>query len=149
MNESSQWKLGNIYSSPKLVFKMKLNKLLGAQIIISIHAWRGRAMKLKSAWYQLDDDILLKRNFDSHLWKNCIQAYATRYKDCHKTTSLRKKMQCLYTLWQLNIHQYKGSWISILLSLLFTLWLMMLRLVSLCNPISLKSLELLILCSWN
>ena len=48
-------------------------------------------MKLKSTRYRLVDDILLKRNFDSHLWKKCIQAYVARYQDCHRTTRLRKK----------------------------------------------------------
>ena len=37
------------------------------------------------------DDILLKRNFDSHLWRKCIRAYVTRYQYFHGTTSLRKK----------------------------------------------------------
>ena len=31
----------------------------------------------------------MKRNFDSHLRKKCIQAYATIYKYLHKTTSLK------------------------------------------------------------
>ena len=48
-------------------------------------------MKLKSAQYQLADDILLKRNYDSHVWPKCIQSYVTRYQDFHRTTSLRKK----------------------------------------------------------
>ena len=39
----------------------------------------------------MNDDILLKRNFDSHLWKQCIQAGAIRYIDLHKTTSPREK----------------------------------------------------------
>ena len=66
MNGYLQRKLRKIYSSPKLVVKMKPNKLLAARIIISIHARRERVVKLKSAQYQLADDILLKRNFDSH-----------------------------------------------------------------------------------
>ena len=70
---------------------MKPNKLLSSQIITSILAQRGRAVKLKSAQYQLADDVLLKRNFDSHLWKRCSQANAIRYQDFHKTTSSRKK----------------------------------------------------------
>ena len=70
---------------------MKPNKLLVARIIISIHTRGGRAVKLKSTQYQLADDILLKRNFDSCILKKCIQAYATKYQDCHKTTSSRKK----------------------------------------------------------
>lgn len=70
---------------------MKPNKLLATQIIISIHARRGRAMKLKSARYQLADGILLKRNFESHLWTKCIQSYDMRYQYFHSTTSLRKK----------------------------------------------------------
>ena len=48
-------------------------------------------MKLKFARYPLDDDILLKRNCDSHLWKEYIQANAIRYKGFSKTISLREK----------------------------------------------------------
>jgi len=48
-------------------------------------------VKLKFARYQLDDDILLKRNFDSHLWKQYIQSNSIRYKDFHKTKSPREK----------------------------------------------------------
>ena len=48
-------------------------------------------MKLKSTRYQLVDDILLKRIYDSHLWPKFIQAYVTRYQDFHRTTSLKKK----------------------------------------------------------
>jgi hypothetical protein len=77
MNGFSQRTLRKIYSSLKLVVKMKPDKFLAAQIIISIHARRGQAVKLKFARYQLDDDILLKRKFGSHLWKQCIQAYTT------------------------------------------------------------------------
>ena len=48
-------------------------------------------MKLKSAQYQFDDDILLKRNYDSHLWAKCIQAYVPRYQGFHRTSILTKK----------------------------------------------------------
>ena len=67
INGTSRWKLRNIYSSSKPIVKMKPNKLLTSLIIISIHARRGRVVKLKSARYQLVDEILMKRNFDSHL----------------------------------------------------------------------------------
>ena len=70
---------------------MNPNKLLEARIITSIHARRGRAVKLKSTRYQLDDDILLKRNFNSHLWKQCIQVDAIRYKYFHKAKIPREK----------------------------------------------------------
>ena len=70
---------------------MKLNKLLAAQIITSIHVRRGRDVKLKTTRYQLVDEIFLKRNLDNHLWKQCIQANAIRYKFCHKTTSPGEK----------------------------------------------------------
>ena len=70
---------------------MKPNKLLAARVIISIRARGGQAVKLKSTQYQLDDDILLKRNYYNHLWPKCIQAYITRYQYFHKTTSLSKK----------------------------------------------------------
>ena len=48
-------------------------------------------MKLKSTRYQLDDDILRKRNFDNHLWKQCIQSSAIIYKYFDKTKSPREK----------------------------------------------------------
>jgi hypothetical protein len=48
MNESSQQKFRKLYSTPKPVVKMKPNKLLANQIITSIHARRGRAVKVKS-----------------------------------------------------------------------------------------------------
>ena len=91
MNESSQRKFRKLCSTPKPFVKMKPNKLLAAQIITSIHARRGRVVKLNSTWYQLDDDILMKRNFDSRIWKQCIQDDSIRYKDFHKATSLREK----------------------------------------------------------
>ena len=42
-------RLQNIYPSPKLLVKMKLNKLLVGRIIVSIHAQKGRVVGLKSA----------------------------------------------------------------------------------------------------
>ena len=68
-------------------------------------------MKLKSARYQLANDISMKRNFDSHLWQQYIQANAIRYKDFHKTKSLREKdamplhsvtIEHPYKSWKLN-----------------------------------------------
>ena len=91
MNGSSQRKFRKLFFSPKPVVKMKPNKLLEAQIITTIHAWIGRAVKLKSTRYQLDDDIPLKRNFDRHLWQQCIQADSIRYRDFHKNKSPTKK----------------------------------------------------------
>jgi hypothetical protein len=72
MNGSLQPKFRKLYSSPKPIVRMKPNKLLETQIITSIHPRRGRAIKLKSTRYQLADDILMKRNFDNHIWKQCI-----------------------------------------------------------------------------
>ena len=91
MKGSLQQKFRKIYSSPKPIVKMKLNKLLATRIITSIHARRGRAVKLKSTRYQLNDDILRKRNFDNHLRKQCIQDDSIRYKYFHKTKSPREK----------------------------------------------------------
>ena len=70
---------------------MEPNKLLVARIITSIHVRRGRAVKLKSTRYQLTVDILMKRNFVSHIHKQCIQDDSIRYKYFHKTISLREK----------------------------------------------------------
>ena len=48
MSGSSQWKFRKLYSTPKWVVKMKLNKLLVAWIIIPIHARRGRSLGIFS-----------------------------------------------------------------------------------------------------
>ena len=90
MNGSSQRKLRKFYSTPKPTVEMKLNKLLVAQMITSIHARRGRVVKLKSTRYQVTGDILMKRNFDSHIQKQCIPDDSIRYKDFHKATSPRE-----------------------------------------------------------
>ena len=92
MNESSQWKLRKLYSAHKPVVKMKLNKLLAAQMITSIHARRGRVVKLKSNQYKLVVDILIKRNFNSFIHKQCVQDDSTIYKDFHKIENLREKI---------------------------------------------------------
>ena len=92
MNESLQQKFGKLYVTPKPVVNMNLNKLLATRIITSIHARRGRGLKLKSTRYQLTDDILMKRNFDSHIRRQCIQDDSTRYRDFHKNKSLREKI---------------------------------------------------------
>jgi hypothetical protein len=60
-------------------------------MITSIHAQRGRVVKLKSTRYQLVEDILRKRKFHNHIWKQFIQANAISYKHFHKTKSPREK----------------------------------------------------------
>ena len=92
MNESSQPKFRKLYSTHKPIVKMKLNKLLAARMITSIHARRGRVVKLKSNQYQLVVDILIKRNFNSFIRKQCIQDDSTRYKDFHKIKNIREKI---------------------------------------------------------
>jgi hypothetical protein len=87
INESSQWKFRKLYSTPKLVVKMNFNKLLGAQMTTSIHARRGRAMKLKSIRCQVAVD-----KFDSCIWRQCIQDYSTRYRDFHNNISPRERL---------------------------------------------------------
>ena len=69
---------------------MKANKLLVALIITSIHARRGRAVKLKFTRYKLVVDILMKRNFGNHKRKHFIQANA-RYNYFHNNKSIREK----------------------------------------------------------
>ena len=71
---------------------MKPNKLLVARIITSIHERRGRVVKLKSTRHQFTDDILIKRNFNSLIRKQCIQDDSSRYRDFHKSTCLREKI---------------------------------------------------------
>ena len=92
MNKSSQQKFRKLYSTHKPIVKMKLNKLLAARMITSIHVRRGRAVKLKSNRYQLAVDILINRNFNSFIRKQCIQDDSTRYKDFHKIKNLREKI---------------------------------------------------------
>ena len=162
MMGSLQRKFRKLYSSPKLVVKIKPNKLLSTWIIISIHARRGRVVKLNPAWYQLVDDILLKRNFDNHLWKQYIQANAIRCKYFHKTKSPREKyamplhsmiMEHPSKSRKLNgvgkiyvdlfdLHKY---------TLITTIHFMVddVEIVSLFNLMYLKRLEFLIACSWN
>ena len=48
-------------------------------------------MKLKSTRYQVAVDILMKRNFDNHIWKQCIQDVSIGYKYFHKAPSPREK----------------------------------------------------------
>ena len=49
-------------------------------------------MKWKSVRYQLTIDILLKRNFDSHLWKQYIQSNDIRDKDAIEHPSKSSKL---------------------------------------------------------
>ena len=91
MNGYSQRKFRKLYSTPNPVVKMKPKTLLASRIITSIHTRRGRAVKLKSTRYQLVVDILMERNFDNHIRKQCIQDDSIRYKYFHKATSLRDK----------------------------------------------------------
>ena len=162
MNESSQQKIRKLYLKPKPIVKMKPNKLLAAWIITSVHAIRGRVVKLKSTQYQLDDDILKKRKFDSHIWKQCIQANAIRHKHFYKNKSPREKdampphfvtIEHPSKSGKLNgvskIFPYLFDLISIFISLLSTLWLMIVRLLSLFKLMSLRNVESLIVWSWN
>ena len=77
-------RLQNIYSSPKPLVKIKLSKLLVARRIVSVHAWKGRSIRLKSTQCQLTYDILLQRIYDNHLLR--CQVYWI-------TTSAKKKYE--------------------------------------------------------
>ena len=48
---------------------MKLNKSLVARIIVSVHAQKGQAIRLRSTLCQLNNDILLQINYDNHLFR--------------------------------------------------------------------------------
>jgi hypothetical protein len=59
----SLWqKKHRILFSPNLLVKIKLNKLLAARIIVSIHARKGRTVRLKNMKDLLNDDIWLYQN---------------------------------------------------------------------------------------
>lgn len=60
--KSLRWKKHWILFSPNPLLKIKLNKLLVARIIVSIHARKGRTVRLKNMKDQLNDDILLYQN---------------------------------------------------------------------------------------
>ena len=48
--------------SPNPLVKIKLNKLLVARIIVSVHARKGRTVRLKNMKDQLNDNIWLYEN---------------------------------------------------------------------------------------
>ena len=59
----SLWrKKHRILFSPNPLVKIKLNKLLAARIIVSIHARKGRTIRLKNMKDQLNDNIWLYQN---------------------------------------------------------------------------------------
>jgi hypothetical protein len=60
--KSLQRKKHRILFSPNLLVKIKLNKLFAARIIVSIHARKGRTVRLKNMKDQLNDDIWLYQN---------------------------------------------------------------------------------------
>ena len=60
--KSLRGKKQRILLSPNLLVKIKLNKLLAARIIVSVHARKGRTVRLKNMKDQLNDDIWLYQN---------------------------------------------------------------------------------------
>ena len=65
---------------------MKFNKLLEARMITSIHARRGKAVKLKPIRCQV-----AVNKFNSCICRQCIHDYSTRYRDFHNKESLRER----------------------------------------------------------
>ena len=63
MNGSSQLKFRKLYSSPKLVVKMKLNNSFIAQINIPNQFKKRRSCETEDTQYQVVFDILIKRIF--------------------------------------------------------------------------------------
>ena len=61
-NKSLRCKQRKILLSPKPLVKIKLNKLLAARIIVSVHARKERAIRLKAMRFQLNDNIWLYQN---------------------------------------------------------------------------------------
>ena len=60
--KSLRWKIQKILLSPKPLVKIKLNKLLATRIIVSVHARKGRIVRLKTMRCQLNDNIWLYQN---------------------------------------------------------------------------------------
>ena len=60
--KSLQQNIRKILLSLKPLVKIKLNKLLEARIIVSVHARKGRIVRLKNMRCQLNDDIWLYQN---------------------------------------------------------------------------------------
>ena len=60
--KSLRWKKQRILFSPNPLVKIKLNNLLEARIIISVHARKGRTVRLKNMKDQLNDNIWLYQN---------------------------------------------------------------------------------------
>ena len=65
---------------------MKFNKLLAARMIASIHARRGRVVKLKPIRCQV-----VVNKFNSCICRQCIHDYSTRYRDFHNKESSRER----------------------------------------------------------
>jgi hypothetical protein len=65
---------------------MKFNKLLVARMMTSIHARRGRVVKLKPIRCQVVVD-----KFNSCICRKCIHDYSTRYRDFHNKESRRER----------------------------------------------------------
>ena len=61
-NKSLRRKKHRILLSPNPCVNIKLNKLLVARIIVSVHARKGRTVRLKNMKDQLNDDIWLYQN---------------------------------------------------------------------------------------
>ena len=60
--KSLQQKKHRILFLPNLLVKIKLNKLLATRIIVSVHARKGRTVRLKNMKDRLNDDIWLYQN---------------------------------------------------------------------------------------
>ena len=60
--KSLRWKKHRLLLSPNPLVKIKLNKLLAARIIVSVHARKGRTVRLKNMKDQLNDNIWLYQN---------------------------------------------------------------------------------------
>ena len=60
--KSLLWKRRKILLSPKSLVNIKLNKLLATRIIVSVHARKGRTVRLNIMRCQLNDNIWLYQN---------------------------------------------------------------------------------------
>ena len=109
MNGSSQWKFRKLYSSLKLVVKMKLNNSFTTWINIPNQFKKRKSCETEDTRYQLVFDILIKRSFCQSQSQFCqILRFAQGYKFEEK----EYKVSYFMTI----KHPNQGSWMELVRS---------------------------------